>query len=213
MKDVVEAAFLFAATQASPLAIALALVGISFFFRKQLQDVDSQRFAVHEKKLSLLLEYVNGDIKKKHPFTVEQVFMRMYRKPLKFNEIAYLLEAQAPSDCLQKYVWAHQYVQFDARNNQVILRADARIESRSKQLQRHLWTSYIGLNVALLGVFAFYLLHAGTSPIASMATAAGILGIFFGLTVIDLRAVNAAKSLSNGIERSESTSSAAKLAY
>jgi hypothetical protein len=194
MKDILEAVQLFT-NQSNPWALALATIGISFYLWKMIRELSNQGHGVREKKLSLLLTYVDGDISKKHRFSVEQAFSHYYSRTLTYNEIAYLLATKDPSASVQDYVWASSYITFDTTLEKPILRRPYRLEVRKKVLSSLMFSFYLLTNLAFVAAVFLLITKSAPSTVGLAVLTSVPFGVFFWFSLTDYRSVMAAERL------------------
>lgn len=185
------------------IAFVIALTHQLLNLRKILLEASSIIHSTNEKKLLLLLAYIDDGINKKTRFSIEQAFNQHYRTPLSFDEISYLLDFQSPSRAIRTYIWGQEYLEFklDPEKPPISLKPKKyiSIEFKYKAIRAFLLLLYFFivasflLTASALGLTKFFP-HSPNGLILGITLM--VIGITaFWMFLIDERAISAAKCL------------------
>jgi hypothetical protein len=124
---------------------------------KVVQELLASFQLAREKKLSLLLSYVDAGIDKKPRFSVEKAFHHYFGVKLQFAEIQHLMARPSPSIAVQDFVWGRAFLQLDVSTGSVRYRKPYRVRLRELGSFVVFMVGYVGTVISglFLAVSAF----------------------------------------------------------
>lgn len=192
MKDVRELLeFLFG--QTDPWLIVLIIIGTAPFMLRVVQDLLAAFQVAREKKLSLLLSYVDAGIDKKPRFSVEKAFHHYFGIKLEYAEIHHLMARPSPSTAVQDFVWGRAFLELDTTSGNVRYRKPYRVRLREFGFYAVFMAGYLG--TALSGLFfavAAYAKQPRDIVLTSLVVFLGCVLIWW-LSVLGIRGMAAAR--------------------
>lgn len=175
--------------QSDPWIIFSSVCVCAFFLWRLLRETLNQGHAIAEKRLQLLLSYIDKKIETQHRFSVEQAFAQQYGRQLTYDEICYCLAQPNPSQVAQSYVWAYGYLEFNKTKQLPGPRSGGR---PNKRLNTIVGTSAYALAVAALAVAAGgAATHLPREVIGTAVAACVALGTTFWFALMQVRSIEA----------------------
>lgn len=177
---------------ANPWTIGIALALAAPFVFKLLLEIASMSHATREKRLGLLLKYLDAGFDKSPRFSVEQAFRHNYGVLVEFDIIERLWQHVSPSLHVQNYIWGSGFLEFDREKREFQLKQAYNWKARATGLLVLFAAAYV---VAVISFFAgFYLLRAGdwAGALKTFALCA-LMGAGVWLVVMAARASRAAR--------------------
>lgn len=178
--------------QSNPWILTVSIAVCAFIFWRTLRETLQQSHTITEKRLQLLLSYVDKDIRTQQRFSVEQAFAQHYRRPLTFDEISYCLAQDDSAAATQNYVWGYSHLKFNKQCKGPELR-EGRLPSKS--LNTGIGTSsYVLATVT----FAIAIAGAATNLLSSHVIGAAVAlciaaGSAFWVALMNKRSIEAAE--------------------
>lgn len=189
VRDILE--FLFG--QSNPWLIGAIIVGSTPFMMKVVHEVLASFQSVKEKKLALLLQYVDAGIEGKHAFAVEAVFHHYFGVKLRIAEIRHLLKRVSPLHAVQDFVLGRHFLVLDPETGMVAFRKDYRLNLRELVFFAAFVVGYVGTTMSAFFLIASISTGQSSSVLLSTTVILGGFALIWWFSIAGAQALGAAK--------------------
>lgn len=186
---------------ANPWTVGIALLLAAPVVYKVLLEIASVSHSTREKKLVVLLKYIDAGIDKCPRFSVEQAFQQKYGVLVDYDLIERLMTSIAASTHVQNYIWGRSFLRFDRQSSGFVFNKDYNWKTRGSSLLVLFGMSYAIAAISFVGGIALLSMGAWDGALKAFS----LFGVMAAGVVVAVLAARASRAARDVVEEQRNT--------